>query len=212
MLKGVNLRLKKGETVGVVGVNGSGKTTLALIMSGLLKPDAGDVFLRGHRAWPNPRREMIKFYKKVQIIRQHPETAFNPRWKMRRSILEPFRLHSIPFTEDSLDLLLDQVGLGPDVPARFPGQLSGGELQRLAIARALALKPDYIILDEPTSMVDAITQAQIMRLLKDIQFETGIGYLFISHDHQLVRLFSHRMYVLEQGLLKTYSTREKSGP
>ncbi len=210
VLKGVNLFIRHGETIGIVGGNGAGKTTLALILSGLLEPDKGEVWHGKERIVSCSSGISKVVPDRVQIVWQHPETAFNPRRKIRWSLSEPYRLHSIPATEDRLLHLLDRVELKPDVLERFPGQLSGGELQRLAVTRALALEPDVVILDEPTSMLDAVTQARIIRLLESIQRDTGVGYVFISHDRILVRLFCRRAYVLGNGVLKPLPTDKEN--
>jgi peptide/nickel transport system ATP-binding protein len=141
----------------------------------------------------------------MQIIPQHPEDAFNPRWKLRRSVLEPYEIHTdIPMRgsrQEKLQYLLDRTGLNPDYANRYPHQLSGGELQRAAIARTIALEPDFIVCDEPTSMLDVSVQASIIRLLKDIQRESGVSYLFITHDIRIARLIGDTIGVLYNGLI-----------
>ncbi len=203
VLEGVGLSLNRGETVGIVGGSGAGKTTLALILCGLLRPDRGEVWFRGAKVGPRSKGSLHRF---VQMVWQHPETAFNPRWKLMRSLKEPLVIHHLPVTPGLLESRLDQVDLDPEVLDRRPRQLSGGELQRLALARALILDPDVIILDEPTSMLDALTQAQVIGMLRDIQRKTGVAYLLISHDRELVRIFSHRAYGLGRGKLKSLET------
>jgi len=138
----------------------------------------------------------------VQIVWQHPETAFNPRWKLRRSLKEPLHIQGLAMEKGFLEEQVARVGLSPDVLNRRPRQLSGGELQRLALARALISNPEVIVLDEPTSMLDALTQARIICMLRDIQRKTGVAYVFISHDNDLVRVFSSCAYGLHDGKLK----------
>lgn len=196
-----SLAIDRGETVGVVGESGSGKTTLALLLTGLLRPDAGQVFFAGRDITRLNARERKEYRRKVQVVFQHPETAFNPRWKLVRSLAEPYRLHGLPFALEALVEQLKIVGLVEEHLDRYPFQLSGGELQRAAIARVMALKPEFVVLDEPTSMLDAITQAQIIRLLQEIQRITGVAYLFISHDLELAKLFCRRIYCLQEGEL-----------
>ncbi len=206
------MSVARGETVGIVGSSGRGKTTLALILCGLMDFDAGEIVFQGVSIRSGNRKAWKPLRSRIQIVWQHPETAFNPRWKMRRSLLEPFRLHGIPVSEEFLEQMPAQVELGIDVLERRPDCLSGGELQRLAIGRALASKPRLLILDEPTSMLDTVTQARILHLLKEIQRATGISYIFVSHDHRLVRLFSDRALALEDGILREFSMeREVSG-
>ncbi|MCL6611745.1 MAG: dipeptide/oligopeptide/nickel ABC transporter ATP-binding protein [Peptococcaceae bacterium] len=203
VLSRVSLAVSEGETVGIIGGSGSGKTTLGLILTGLIKPEGGRVLFRGRELDGMNVRERKSYRRKVQIIFQHPETAFNPKWKLLRSLSEPYRLYKIPFAEESVLKQIEAVGLGAEHLARYPAQLSGGELQRAAIARVMALDPEFIVLDEPTGMLDAITQAQIIRLFQDLQKDKGVAYLFISHDLELARLFCRRIYRLREGELET---------
>ncbi len=188
--------------MGIVGESGAGKTTLALILCGLLQPDRGEVWLSGGDASARPESHAQRIHRLVQIVWQHPETAFNPRWKLRRSLKEPLHIRGLTMAKGFLEEQVVNVDLSPDVLDRRPRQLSGGELQRLALARALISNPEVIVLDEPTSMLDALTQARIICMLLDIQRKTGIAYLFISHDIDLVRIFCNRAYRLHEGKLK----------
>ena len=202
VLKGVGLSLNRGETVGIVGGSGAGKTTLALILCGLLPWDRGEIRLKGVPLDPRSRKSAALVHRSVQIVWQQPETAFNPRWKLGRSLKEPLLVQGVHPSPRLLEAQLDQVDLKPEVLDRRPRQLSGGELQRLALARALVSGPDLVVLDEPTSMLDALTQARVIRMLQDIQRKTDVAYLFISHDMDLVRIFSHRAHFLSNGKLK----------
>ena len=206
VLKGIGLSLNRGETLGIVGGSGAGKTTLALILCGLLPWDRGEIWLKGVPLEPRSRAQSRKraalVHRSVQIVWQQPETAFNPRWKLGRSLKEPLLVQGVQPSPQLLKAQLDQVDLKPEVLDRRPRQLSGGELQRLALARALVSGPDLVILDEPTSMLDALTQARVIRMLQDIQRKTDVAYLFISHDMDLVRIFSHRAHLLSNGKLK----------
>lgn len=201
VLDGVDIALDYGETLGIVGPSGAGKTTLALILAGLERPDRGDVRLNALPIWPRSRVAAKEIRRRIQIVWQHPETAFNPRWELGRSMMEPYRIHGLPVRLAQVEAGLRQVGLSSQVLERRAHQLSGGELQRLVIARAMSLNPEVVILDEPTSMLDTITQAQIIRFLRAIQDETGVAYLFISHSIELVRHFSTRGMLLTDGKL-----------
>ncbi|EFK06313.1 ABC transporter, ATP-binding protein [delta proteobacterium NaphS2] len=209
VLKGIGLSLNRGETVGIAGGSGAGKTTLALILCGLLPWDHGEIWLKGApldpRSGARSRKSAARVHRCVQIVWQQPETAFNPRWKLGRSLKEPLLVQGVRPAPETLAARLDQVDLKPEVLDRRPRQLSGGELQRLALARALISGPDLVILDEPTSMLDALTQARVIRMLQDIQRKTNVAYLFISHDMDLVRIFSHRAHLLQNGKLKSLS-------
>jgi peptide/nickel transport system ATP-binding protein len=208
VLDGVDISLNHGETLGVVGPSGAGKTTLALILAGLAPPDQGEVRLKGMSVWPREKAASKEIRRRIQIVWQHPETAFNPRWRLGRSMLEPYRIHGLPVKPGQVEAGLRQVGLGMQVLNRRPRQLSGGELQRLVIARAMSLNPEVVMLDEPTSMLDAITQAQVIRLLQEIQKSTGVAYLFISHSPDLIRHVSTQRMVLTYGKLTRFFDRQ----
>lgn len=197
-----SLCLHQGETIGIVGDNGSGKTTLALMLVGLLKPDKGQILFKGKDITHLSSWERKEYRRQVQIVFQHPETAFNPKWKLWKSMREPFYLHKIPYSEEEVLQQFKRVGLRSNILSHYPAQLSGGEIQRAAIARVMSLNPAVVILDEPTSMLDAITQAQIIRLLEEIQQQQRVSYLFISHDLELVKVFCKKIYELKEGVLK----------
>ncbi|MDD1724687.1 MAG: ATP-binding cassette domain-containing protein, partial [Methanospirillum sp.] len=177
--------------------------TLGRILLLLIPPSSGEVLCDGENLASKKKPELARFRKRLQIIPQHPEDAFNPGWKVRRSILEPYAIHpdltpGNMKNERLLDLL-KRTGLNPDYVNRYPHQLSGGELQRAAIARTLALEPEFIVCDEPTSMLDVSVQASIIHLLKEIQQSTGITYLFITHDIMLARIMGDRVGVMHNG-------------
>lgn len=197
-----DISLNQGEIIGIVGETASGKTTLGLMLSGLLRPDRGHIYFKGKKAWSLRRRKRELLRRQIQIVFQHPESTFNPKWKLRRSVLEPFFLYGIPFSEEIISKQLGRVGLDTNVLNRYPSQLSGGELQRIAISRIMSIKPAVVILDEPTSMLDTITQAQIIRLLLKIQKQDNIGYVFISHDQNLVELLCKKTYKIDKGVLE----------
>lgn len=199
---GVDFVAGSGECIGIVGESGAGKTTLGLMLAGLLKPDSGSIRIQGRDLWALPPKERRKGFLRVQMIFQHPETTFNPRWTLGRSFREPFGLQDLPYSREVEAVHLERVGLDGGILARYPAQASGGELQRLALARALVLDPAVLVLDEATSMLDAITQARIIRLLQDLQRRSGIGYILVSHDRELVRRVCDRVLEMQQGALK----------
>lgn len=190
------IRIEPGETVGLWGASGSGKSTLARLICGLDKPTSGTVLFDGRQIrYPFDRQ----WYRHVQIIFQHPEVSFNPRLTLERSLMEPYRNHRIPVCRDDLLERMRPLGLYAEHLGRYPAELSGGELQRAAILRALTLNPSFIILDEPTSMLDSISQAQIMNLLMRIQAENGTSFLLISHARKVIQALSRRIYRVENG-------------
>lgn len=201
VLKGIHLRVNPGDGIGITGRSGAGKTTLGLILAGITKPDQGRVVFDGTDLWAADWAERKRINRKLQMVFQHPESIFDPRWTMRQSLSEPFRLTGTRPEPMVLAKQLTEVGLDSSVLARRPHQLSGGELQRLAIARIMILNPAVVVLDEPTAMLDVLTQAGIMALLEGIRQRTGVAYVLISHDPDLVRRFCRRTYHLEDGCL-----------
>ncbi len=195
-LSEASLSVSPGETVGIFGPSGSGKTTLANILAGVFAPSGGQVLWDG-KPVRFPYRGKLR--REIQVLYQHPENAFDPSWSLKNSILEPFRVHHIPYTEESLEKLLSQVGLYQEHLSRGLHSLSGGELQRAALARALCLKPRLLILDEPTSMLDSISQAQILHILKEYQKERHTAYILISHSLEVIQYMCSRCYFLEDG-------------
>lgn len=195
-LSEADIRIRKGEAVGIFGKSGSGKTTLANLIAGVFPPTSGSIIWNGEPV-RYPFRGALR--QAVQMVDQHPEQAFDPCWSLKKSILEPYRIHKIPDTKESVDALLAQVGLYEEHLYRNLASLSGGELQRAALARAMAVRPELIILDEPTSMLDSISQAQVLQILKDYQRQQETSYLFISHDPDVMRYLCGRCYFLEKG-------------
>ena len=198
ILNHVNMELNQGETIGITGKSGAGKSILGRIIAGILKPDQGQIVFNGQDIWSVSRRKRKRFQSRIQVMFQDPQTAFNPKWSLARSLEEPFKLHDIPFGRKKTEKYLAWMGLDMEVMERYPSQLSGGELQRVAMARALCLSPSVLVLDEPTSMLDVITQARIIRRLMELQAKTAISYILITHDHDLADFMCSRTYDLNK--------------
>lgn len=177
-----SLTLRAGETVGLLGESGSGKSTLGQMMTGLLRPDEGELHYGGEPL-PYPFRGDARRH--IQILFQHPEVSFNPQLTLRRSLVEPFRLRKQPSDDRALLACIGQFGLHEEHLNRVPSELSGGELQRAALARVVVMEPKVILLDEPTSMLDVITQAQVIHFLREYQRQHRTAYLFITHSSAL---------------------------
>ena len=195
---GASLSLHPGETLGLLGESGSGKSTLGQMLVGLIRPDEGSVLYRGGTL-PFPFRGLPR--QKIQILFQHPEVSFNPQLTLRQSLSEPFRLRKQLATDEALTACIARFGLYPEHLERRPGALSGGELQRAALARVLVMEPEVILLDEPTSMLDVITQAQIVDFLRRYQEETGTSYIFITHSTSLAEQVCRRIVRVKEGKL-----------
>ena len=194
-----DFHINRSETVGVVGESGSGKTTLGLLLAGLYKPDGGRLLFEGKDLWSLGRKERKVLRKRIQVIFQHPENTFNPVWKLQKSFVEPFRLRGIPYDRGLSARHLARVGIETDILSRYPSEISGGELQRIAIARAMILEPVLLILDEPTGMLDSLTQARIMKLFQCIRERNRIAVVLLSHDVDMVRLVCNRVYEMKGG-------------
>ena len=197
---GASISLQKGKTLGLLGQSGSGKSTLGQMMVGLLKPDSGELFFHGERL-SYPIRGQAR--RKIQILFQHPEVSFNPQLTLRQSLVEPFKLTGRPFNDGAILSVIEPFGLHAEHLARYPGELSGGELQRAALARVTVLEPEMILLDEPTSMLDVITQAQMIDFLRRYQQQHQTAYLFITHSTALAEQFCDKIVNMEDGRLGT---------
>ena len=196
------LELKCGETLGLMGPSGCGKTTLARIILRLIPADSGEVWYRGQNITQLKRKQLLPFRREVQLISQHPVSFFNPSIKLGSSLLEPLKIFGIyekKAATESVRQMLEQVKLDRLLLDRYPHQVSGGEIQRLAICRALLLRPKVLVLDEPTSMLDVSVQAQILHLLRELQREQRLSYLFISHDSSVVHWLSDRVVRMSSG-------------
>ena len=212
-VNGVSLSIRRGETLGLVGESGCGKSTLGRTLVRLEEPTSGRVVLEGTDIASLRRAELKTFRRRIQIVFQDPYSSLNPRMSVRSILSEPLRLHGAVKSRNDLDRqvlsLLDRVGLRRDAIDRYPHAFSGGQRQRVGIARALSLKPDFIVCDEPISALDVSIQAQILNLLVDLQEEFELTYLFISHDLRVVERVSHRVAVMYLGrIVEVASARE----
>ncbi len=201
VLSAVDLALETGESIGVTGISGSGKTTLGMVLTGILKPDRGRLVYQGIDLWAAGKQRRRHLAQDLQMVFQHPETTFDPLWTLERSLAEAFVLRNARPASDDLARCLRQVELAPALLGRRPHQLSGGELQRAAIARAMAFNPTVLVLDEPSAMLDALTQAEIFALLERMQRQRRVSYVLVSHDPVLLAHFCHRVFNLTGGHL-----------
>lgn len=203
VLKGVSLEVSHGETLGLVGESGSGKTTLGRAVLGLVAPTGGTVRFNGEDITHLSERQRRPLARDIQVVFQDPYTSLNPALQIADILIEPLIAQGTGAKEArrSVGALLDRVGLPADSAERYPREFSGGQRQRVAIARALALSPKLIVCDEPVSALDLTTQALVLDLLIELQRETGVAYLFITHDLAVVRHISHRVAVMYGGEL-----------
>ena len=199
VIDGVSLDLHAGETVSLVGESGSGKTTIGRAILGLAPVTGGSIEFRGQKIDNIPRSRRRQVARDIQVIFQDPYSSLNPSMTVESILVEPLRATGVSGGRDRVRELLDAVGLPADAGRRYPREFSGGQRQRIAIARALALEPSVIVCDEPTSALDVTTQARVLAMLADIQKNTGVAYLFISHDLGVVHAISDRIAVLHRG-------------
>ena len=203
----VSFQIPKGQTYALVGESGSGKSTIARALVGLEKPDSGHIDIDGSSVFDEEKGQLVDDHQrqKLQMVFQSPYSSLNPRWRIRDILAEPIRaFRLIDGVEDQsrrVIELLELVGLSESDGKRYPHEFSGGQRQRISIARALASNPEFIVCDEPTSALDVSVQAQVLNLLKRLQRDLGLTYLFISHDMAVVRVMAHRIGVLKEGKL-----------
>ncbi len=200
----VSFAVRRGETLGLVGESGSGKSTVARMLLRLVEPTAGEMRYGGRNLLAAGPREMRAMRRSMQIVFQDPYAALNPRMRVREILAEPFLIHRerpVEGLTTRLAEMLRTVGMDGSALERFPHEFSGGQRQRISIARALALKPEFLVLDEPVSALDVSVGAQVVNLLRDLQREYGLTYLFISHSMPLVRYLCDRVAVMQRGRL-----------
>lgn len=222
VLEGVSFELAHGSTLGLVGESGSGKSTVGRAILGLLSTTiahvTGSIVCDGREVVGASRSAMLPLRRHVQVVFQDPGGSLNPRMRVAELLAEPFVVHRLTPAQtagSSQDVptyvarsLLASVGLEPDAARRFPHEFSGGQRQRIAIARAIALRPKLLILDEPTSALDVSIQAQVLNLLKDLQRELGLTYLFISHDMGVIAHMCDRVAVMQSGRIVEEGERD----
>jgi ABC-type glutathione transport system ATPase component len=200
----VSFSILPGETLGLVGESGSGKSTVARMLLQLVEPNSGEVLFEGRPLPLSSSTQMRALRRRMQIVFQDPYAALNPRMTVRQILAEPFAIHHEPPPEGMtarLADLLQSVGLDDSALPRYPHEFPGGQRQRINIARALALRPRFLVLDEPVSALDVSVGAQVINLLRDLQRGLGLTYLFISHSMPLVRYLCDRVAVMQRGRL-----------
>lgn len=209
---GVSFNIHRGETLALVGESGCGKSTMARLLVGLYPLTRGEIFLDGESitALSGPKGPALR--RRLQMIFQDPYASLNPRWRVGRIIAEPLKAHTkmTAAQQDArVDELLKQVGLDPADKSRYPHQFSGGQRQRISIARALAVRPEFLVCDEPTSALDVSVQAQVLNIMKDLQRELGLTYLFISHNLAVVHHVADRVGVMYLGRIVEIAERDE---
>ncbi|MFM8928238.1 MAG: ABC transporter ATP-binding protein [Betaproteobacteria bacterium] len=204
-VQNVNFKLRKGHTLGVVGESGSGKTTMGLTLLRLHEPTGGEVIFDGKNLLALSAQERQTMRRRIQVVFQNPYASLNPRFTIGQTLVEPMEIHGIGNNTEEREQvareLLQKVGLDDRAFGKYPHEFSGGQRQRIAIARCLTLKPEVLVLDEAVSALDVSVQAQVLNLLKDLQDEFGLSYVFISHDLAVVRFISDEVLVMKDGIV-----------
>jgi peptide/nickel transport system ATP-binding protein len=202
-VRDVNFKLRRGHTLGVVGESGSGKTTMGLTLLRLHEPTAGEVLFDGRNLLTLSDSERQAMRRRIQIVFQNPYASLNPRFTIGQTLIEPMTIHRIGADQGEREqrarTLLGKVGLDDSAFGKYPHEFSGGQRQRIAIARCLTLEPEVLVLDEAVSALDVSVQAQVLNLLKDLQDDLGLAYVFISHDLAVVRFVSDEVLVMKDG-------------
>jgi oligopeptide transport system ATP-binding protein len=208
----VSFTVNKGETLGIVGESGAGKSTIGRQVLRLIEPDAGTIRFDGQNVRELKGKELLKFRRRSQMIFQDPYSSLDPHMTIRDAVGEPLSIHfgiKGADRDQRVVEMLQRVGMREDQLDKYPREFSGGQLQRIAIARALTLDPDFIVCDEPVAALDVSIQAQVLNLLLDLQAERGLSYIFISHDLSLVRFLAHRVVVMYRGAVVETGTAEE---
>jgi len=209
---GVNLEIHRGETLGLVGESGSGKSTLGRLILKLLDPTEGRVIFDGRDLATLSRAELRQLRREMQVVFQDPYASLNPRMRVRSIVGEGIEIHKLARgkeKEERIVQLLEMVGMGADAMNRYPHEFSGGQRQRIGIARALAVNPRFVVLDEPVSALDVSIQAQIINLLQDLQERLSLTYLFIAHDLRVVEHISRRVAIMYLGKIVELASRDE---
>jgi oligopeptide transport system ATP-binding protein len=209
---GVTLEIYAGETLGLVGESGSGKSTLGRLLLRLIEPTSGQVFFSGRDLAGLSRKQLRQLRREMQLVFQDPYSSLNPRMRVRAIVAEGIEIHRLARGRDKerrVCELLEMVGMGADALDRYPHEFSGGQRQRIGIARALAVSPRFLVLDEPVSALDVSIQAQIINLLQDLQEQLRLTYFFIAHDLRVVKHISQRVAIMYLGKIVELASRDE---